>query len=90
MAGWKQGFLDTKEGKNKSDVVFRFSQRIGDATTAHETGIFIYTSEDGQSGQSTRVAVHFEMLLVKKDGKWLGMMEYQKHEATQEEWDALK
>ena len=54
------------------------------------TSIFIYISNPSNGGQNTRVAVHFEMLLVKKDGKWLGVMEYQKHEASQEESDALK
>lgn len=90
LASWKQGFVDTKEGKNKSDVVFRFSQRLGSPTTAHETGIFIYTSHDADGNELANVAVHFEMLLVKKDGKWLGVMEYQKHQATPEEWEALK
>src|SRR5262245_9844608 len=42
LAGWKQGFLDTKSGKMKAGVEFRFSQRLGDETTAHETGIFHY------------------------------------------------
>jgi hypothetical protein len=30
------------------------------------------------------------MLLVKKEGKWLGVMEYQKANATKEEWENLK
>ena len=51
MAGWKQGFVDTKSGKVKSDVTFRFSQRIGDDTTAHETGIFHYTSIDNEGNE---------------------------------------
>src|SRR5262249_734839 len=42
LTEWKQGFSDTKEGKMKAGVEFRFSQRIGDETTAHETGIFHY------------------------------------------------
>jgi len=90
LAGWKQGFDDTKSGKVKSDVKFRFSQRIGDAVTAHETGIFHYTSIDNQGKELANQLVHFEMLLVKKSGKWLGVMEYQKTMASQEEWDALK
>ncbi|TBN00840.1 DUF4440 domain-containing protein [Hyunsoonleella flava] len=90
LAGWKQGFLDTKSGKNKSDVVFRFSQRIGDDTTAHETGIFVYTSSDSNGENAVQYRVHFEMLFVKRNGKWLGVMEYQKSYATEEEWNALK
>ena len=90
LAGWKQGFLDTKTGKNISDVTFRFSQRIGDDTTAHETGIFVYTSSDSTSENKVQYRVHFEMLLVKRNNKWLGVMEYQKSDATEEEWEAIK
>ncbi|WP_223032990.1 nuclear transport factor 2 family protein [Hanstruepera marina] len=89
LAGWKQGFDDTKAGKNKAGVTFRLSQRIGDDTTAHETGIFNYWTSDANGDNKQEIAVHFEMLLVKKDGKWLGVMEYQKDPATEEEWEAL-
>ena len=90
LAGWKQGFLDTKNGKNKNSVEFRFSQRIGDATTAHETGIFVYSTSDADGKNKKEYPTHFEMLLVKKHGKWLGVMEYQKSNATLKEWQALK
>jgi hypothetical protein len=85
---WKQEFADTKAGKVKASVEFRFSQRIGDDTTAHETGIFLYTSISGD-GQVKKEYIHFEELLVKRDG-WKGLMEYQKSKATREEWEALK
>ena len=88
LARWKQGFLDTKAGKMKADVQFRFSQRLGDETTAHETGIFLYSTVDSE-GNPTAAYVHFEGLLVKKD-RWKTLMEYQKAEASKEEWDALK
>lgn len=87
---WKPGFLDTKSGKVSSNVQFRLSQRINDENTAHETGIFHYTSGDGKGGNSQSSYIHFEMLLVKKQDKWLGLMEYQKSVATKAEWDALK
>ena len=90
LAGWKKGFTDTKNGKNKSHVEFRFSQRIGDDTTAHETGIFIYTSSDVNGENKVEYPTHFEMLLVKRNNKWLGVMEYQKSNATKEEWNALR
>lgn len=90
LTNWKQGFIDTKKGKNKSDVEFRFSQRIGDETTAHETGIFLYTSSDSNGENKIQHFTHFEMLLVKRNNKWLGVMEYQKSNATLEEWEALK
>lgn len=90
LASWKQGFINTKEGKTKDKVEFRFSQRVGDATTAHETGIFYFTSADKDGKVLSQGAVHFESLLVKRNGKWVAMMEYQKTKATQAEWDALK
>ena len=75
LAGWKQGFIDTQEGKMAAEVTFRFSQRYSDSATAHETGIFRYvaTPADGEASESL---VHFEGLLVKKDG-WKMVMEFQ-------------
>ncbi len=88
LAGWEQGFVDTREGKGTASVSFRFTQRLHDATTAHETGIFRYTYTP-QGGEQTVAQVHFNALLVRKDGVWLMLMEYQKQPATAEEWDAL-
>ena len=48
LARWKQGFLDTKQGKQMDNVQFRFSQRVGGETTAHETGIFYFSSHDSK------------------------------------------
>jgi len=84
---WHQDFVDTKSGKVKGQVEFRFSQRLGDDTTAHETGIFHYTSI-AADGQVKHDYMHFEVLLVKRD-TWKTLMEYQKSKATREEWDAL-
>lgn len=39
LARWKQDFADTRGGTMKAEVVTRFTRRLGDATTAHETGI---------------------------------------------------
>lgn len=84
---WKSDFVDTKSGIRESSVEFRFSQRLGDNTTAHETGIFIYTFEqDGKKGSDY---INFEALLI-KDGTWKIMMEYQKSKATMEDWDKLE
>lgn len=90
LEGWKEGFANTRSGKIQDNVEFRFSQRIGDATTAHETGIFAFTSVDTKSKIVTRSYIHFEELLVKRNGTWKVLMEYQKGKATQEEWDLLK
>lgn len=88
LAGWKQGFLDTQSGKMKAGVEFRFSQRLGDETTAHETGIFHYWTVDTK-GSRTDHYTHFEALLVKEHG-WQTLMEYQKAPATEAEWEQLK
>ena len=86
---WKPGFANTKAGKTKDNVEFRFSQRVGDSNTAHETGIFYFTSVDSNGKVLAKGGVHFENLFVKRNGKWETLMEYQKSKATQEEWDAL-
>jgi hypothetical protein len=85
---WKQDFDATKAGKLKASVEFRFSELLGDDTTALETGIFLYTSI-GPDGEEKKDYIHFEEMLVKRDG-WKGMMEYQKSKATAEEWEALE
>ena len=90
MEGWKEGFINTKVGLHIDSVRFRFSQRIGNATTAHETGIFHFTSYDNDGKLLGEYLVHFEMLLIKRGDNWLGVMEYQKSNATQEEWDLLE
>ena len=84
LAGWEQGFADTRAGRVTASVDFRFSERRNDATTAHETGIFRYASGDGAPAY-----VHFEALMVKRDG-WKMLMEFQRGAATQAEWDALR
>ena len=87
LARWKPGFEDTKAGKLQAQVEFRFSQRLGDSSTAHETGIFRYSTVNSQ-GERTEDYIHFEGLLVKKSGKWKVFMEYQKSQASLQEWKA--
>ena len=87
---WKQDFIDTKTGKTKNSVEFRFSQRIGDETTAHETGIFAYQSNNGTGDTNQKQFIHFSALLIKRDKAWLLVMEYQKSKATEEEWNLLE
>jgi ketosteroid isomerase-like protein len=89
LAGWKQGFDDTRAGTLTAGVEFRFSRRLTGPTTAHETGIFRYVSQ--RPGQEPEVAlIHFTALLVKRDGAWKLVMEHQKEPATVAEWDALR
>ncbi|MCQ0112157.1 Ketosteroid isomerase homolog [Zhouia amylolytica] len=86
---WKSGFEDTKSGKVKAQVEFRFSQRVGDETTAHETGIFHYQSYNKAGEVISNYYGHLDMLLVKLDNQWKMIMEHQISDATPEEWDAL-
>ena len=84
---WKPGFDDTAAGEMEANVEFRFSDtRVGE-NTAHQTGMFHYSFEklDGEAGE---YFVHFEALLVNKNG-WKLMMEYQKEPGTREDWDKL-
>ena len=86
---WKKDFDATKSGEMKASVQFKFSQRLNDGTTAHETGIFLYTAT-GADGKETRAYVHFEALLLKREDGWKIVMEYQKANATQAEFEALR
>jgi len=89
LARWKKEFDDTKSGDRESSATFRFSTRYHDETTAHETGMLLYefTTKDGKTGKEY---VFLEALLVKRKGKWLIMMEYQKAVGTAEDWEKLK
>lgn len=90
LVNWKQGFIDTKAGRTKNSVEFRFSQRVGDENTAHETGIFGFQSNDGNDAPNPKRFIHFEALLIKRNNAWVMVMEYQKSKATQEEWELLE
>ena len=86
---WKTEFDQTKRGSMKAGVDFRFSQRWGDATTAHEVGMFRYTQKVDDQEEKVEY-IHLRALLVKKGGKWLTVMENQSSRGTKEEWDKLK
>ncbi len=89
LARWKREFDDTKAGTRTSAVSFRFSKRLGDETTAHETGIFLYSWTDA-AGKVTDEYIHFEALLRKQAGAWKIVMEYQKSKASVDEWNAVR
>ncbi len=80
---------DTRDGRARRSVEFRFTERLNNATSAHEVGIFRYSSTEADG--TTRVAlIHFEAALVKKDGRWLQLLELQTSDATAAEWDAAR
>ena len=85
---WEIDFTETKSGEITASVEFRFSKRLGDKTTAHETGMFFY-SRVNADGTKTLNYMEFEALLI-KCGTWKIMMEYQKSEGTEEQWNKLK
>jgi hypothetical protein len=89
LARWEKDFTATREGKVRGNVEFRFSQRLGDATTAHETSVFRYTTLT-EGAEPKYDYVHLEALLVKRGDVWKILMENQIGPATQAEWDALK
>ena len=78
---------DTREGRTRRDLAFRFTERLRDEDSAHDVGIFRYSSTEAD-GSTRVVLIHFEAALVKKDGRWLQLLEYQKSDATQAEWEA--
>ena len=86
---WKTEFDQTKAGMMKASADFRFSQRWGDSTTAHEVGMLRYAQQVGDDPERVEY-VHLRALLVKKGGKWLTVMENQAARGTKAAWDALK
>jgi hypothetical protein len=89
LKNWEKEFALTKAGKSKTELSFRWKDRYGDATTAHETGMFRYAATTAD-GKPIEEYIDFEALLVKREGKWLIVMEYQKAKGTKEAWDKLK
>ncbi|MBO3697660.1 hypothetical protein [Roseivirga sp. E12] len=88
---WKKEILEVRDGKRANTLEFRFSKRVGNHITAYEEGIYHYTSVKTSTGKSLGDSyIHFETLLVKVNDNWLTLMEYQKTEASEEEWAALK
>jgi uncharacterized protein (TIGR02246 family) len=88
---WAPGFEATRSGETRARVDFRITARRLSPTTAHETGIFRYRAEptgpNPEGAAASDALVHFEALLVRKDGRWVMLMEYQRSEATPAEWE---
>lgn len=85
LARWKQGFADTKLGKIKANVEFVWTQRYTSDNTAHETGMFRYSTTD-ENGKTEDFIAHLTTLMVKKNGKWLIVMENQKTKGSEQQW----
>ncbi len=88
LANWKQGFDDTRDGKMKANVDFRFEKRYNNGEAAWESGIFRYSATPEGGTMSTQY-IFFEALMVNKGEGWLMVMERQIAQATEAQWDAL-
>jgi hypothetical protein len=85
---WKKEGEQLQKDGGFARVKFRFLNRIVNEATAFESGIFRYSTVD-KLGAETVFYGHFEDLNIKKEGKWLTMMEHQTKTATEKEWNAL-
>jgi hypothetical protein len=87
--GAETGFVSTRAGEQVPGVEFRFSSRLHDSTTAHEVGMAHYwvTPRGGERSDSYGL---LDSYLVKKDGRWMILVEIQRWGMSKEEWDALE
>ena len=88
LAGWGQSMEAMKRNGSRASVAFRFSLRQDGAETAFESGMFNYAVTDS-AGATTRYIIPFESLLVRKDGRWLIVMERQFAAADEAAWNAM-
>jgi hypothetical protein len=83
-----EGFDEAEGGSTTPSnprLAFRFSSRVHDKNTAHEIGLYRF-SADGREPFYGGV----DSYLVKKDGRWMILVEIQRREGLSEaEWDAL-
>ena len=89
LSSWKQGFDNTKAGKMKAGVDFKFVKSLLGDTTSHQTGYFRYHTENA-TGEKTAFIAEFEALLVKKSGNWVVLMERHVKQIDQATWNAIK
>jgi ketosteroid isomerase-like protein len=79
----------TRAGEQAPRVEFRFSSRVHDSTTAHEVGMVRFTSTRGGVVVEDVYGL-VDSYLVKKDGRWMILVEIQRWDMTRAEWDALR
>jgi len=92
LAKWGQDMAEAKRVGTTATVAFRFTERQDGERTAFESGMFKYMATTAD-GEASSYHVPFEALLVKKDGKWLIVMERQlgiSDEAGRAAWAALE
>jgi len=88
LVKWGEGMESNRRAGRTASVAFRFESRQHGESTAFERGLFRYAETD-RDGLEEAMFVPFEALLVKKDGRWLMLMERQLEPADEHAWDAL-
>jgi len=88
LAGWGKAMEQMRRNGSRASVAFRFSLRQDGAETAFESGMFNYAVTDS-AGTTTRYIVPFEALLVRKDARWLIVMERQLAATDEAAWNAM-
>ena len=88
LVTWGEGMEKIAAEGRSASVSFRFASRQSDATTAFERGMFRYAETNGAGVEEPRF-VQLEALFVKKEGRWLMVMERQLEAVDEGAWDAL-
>ena len=88
LVKWGEGMERIAREGRGATVSFRFSSRQNNAGTAFERGMFRYAETD-EHGVEQPAFIPFEALLVKKNGRWLMMMERQLEAADEGAWNVL-
>lgn len=89
LENWGEGMKQAAIDGTRANVSFRFKNRMDHESTAFEIGMFKYTAIDADGKEST-IYINFESLLVKKDNRWLYIMERQLDASDQVAWNALE
>ncbi|MDX1389604.1 MAG: hypothetical protein R3344_10470 [Acidobacteriota bacterium] len=89
IADYLEPFRDSGDEEQTSGVEFHFATRVHDERSAHEVGLFHYWVEAAGQERFDHYGTA-EAYLVKKDGRWLVLVEIQRAPSTEEAWNALR
>jgi hypothetical protein len=84
-----EGAARTRAREQSPRVEFRFSSRVHDSATAHEVGMVRFTNTRGGVLVEDVYGL-VDSYLVKKNGRWMILVEIQRWDMTKPEWDALR
>jgi len=82
---WGKDMEEMAIAGSTAEVSFRFTQRMDNAETAFESGMFRYVLTDIEGTEQVSIFA-FEALLVKKDEQWKILMERQLREVDEAAW----